>query len=266
MEGKRMLRKLISMIAVIVLSFVATNVQAKTIEVKKGDTLWEISHVHRTTVLKLKEWNNLQSDLIHPGDVLTVSPEATYVIKDGDTLWAISKTHHISVSQLMERNSLTSDVIHPGLKLVIPNPSATTVHAKAKTHRGLVQASASHSKAVAAVKTKRTVTRVKAASTTVPSSGVAITVTATAYTPYCAGCSGITATGVNVKANPNAKVIAVDPSVIPLGSKVYIEGLGVYTAADTGGAIKGHRIDVLMATNHEALQFGRKHIKITILN
>jgi 3D (Asp-Asp-Asp) domain-containing protein len=266
MEGKRMLRKLISMIAVIVLSFVGANVQAKTIEVKKGDTLWEISHVHKTTVLKLKEWNHLQSDLIHPGDVLTVSPQATYVVNNGDTLWAIAKTHHTTVSQLMERNSLTTDLIHPGLNLVIPNHSATSVHAKAKTQKGLVKASFSRSKAVAAVKTKRTVTRVKAASTTNPSSGVAITVTATAYTPYCAGCSGVTATGINVKANPNARVIAVDPRIIPLGSKVYIEGLGEFIAADTGGAIKGYRIDVLMASKHAALQFGRKQLKITILN
>jgi len=53
--------------------------------------------------------------------------------------------------------------------------------------------------------------------------------------------------------------------VIPLGSKVYIEGLGVYIAGDTGGAIKGNRIDVLMASERTALSFGRKHLKLTIL-
>jgi 3D (Asp-Asp-Asp) domain-containing protein/LysM repeat protein len=265
MEGKRMLRKLVSIITIIVLSLLSANVEARTIEVKKGDTLWEISQVHRTTVLKLKEWNDLPTDIIHPGDVLTVSPEVSYAVKDGDTLWAIAAAHHVTVSQLMERNSLSSDLIHPGLTLFIPNCSTTTVHANSKNQRHLAKVSASHSKAVAAVKTKRAVTRVRAASTTIPSSGKVITVSATAYTPYCGGCSGITATGINVKANPNAKVIAVDPSVIPLGSKVYIEGLGVYTAADTGGAIRGHRIDVLMPSNSAALHFGRKHLKITIL-
>ncbi|MFX6153002.1 3D domain-containing protein, partial [Acinetobacter baumannii] len=49
-------------------------------------------------------------------------------------------------------------------------------------------------------------------------------VIATAYTAYCTGCSGTTATGINLRANPNAKVIAVDPRVIPLGTKVYVEG------------------------------------------
>ena len=64
--------------------------------------------------------------------------------------------------------------------------------------------------------------------------------TATAYTAHCNGCSGITATGINLRANPNLKVIAVDPSVIPLGSKVWVEGYGYAVAGDTGGAIKGN--------------------------
>lgn len=259
-----MLKKVFMIIAIFMLSgIVSDGAQAKTIHVKKGDTLWALSHVHRTTVIKLKEWNHLQSDFIHPGEVLTVSPEATYMVKNGDTLWAIAKANHIHVSQLMERNSLTSDLIHPGLKLVIPNNSTTSNKTAAKNQSGLVKVSNSRAKVVATAKTKQ---RVKAASTKVPGSRLVITVTATAYTPSCAGCSGITATGLNVKANPHAKVIAVDPSVIPLGTKVHIEGFGVYTAADTGGAIKGKRIDILMATKHTALQFGRKQLKITILH
>jgi 3D (Asp-Asp-Asp) domain-containing protein len=91
-------------------------------------------------------------------------------------------------------------------------------------------------------------------------------VEATAYGADCAGCSGITATGLNVKANPGARIIAVDPAVIPLGSKVYIEGYGNYTAADTGGAIKGRRIDVFMGTEANARSFGRQTLKLTILN
>jgi len=96
--------------------------------------------------------------------------------------------------------------------------------------------------------------------------GRTMTVEATAYGADCAGCSGITATGLNVKSNPGARIIAVDPSVIPLGSKVYIEGYGNYTAADTGGAIRGNRIDVFMGTEASATSFGRQHLKLTILN
>lgn len=91
-------------------------------------------------------------------------------------------------------------------------------------------------------------------------------VTATAYTAYCNGCSGRTATGLNLRANPNMKVIAVDPSVIPLGSKVYVEGYGYAVAADTGGAIKGYIVDLLMPSHADAYRWGRKKVKITVLN
>jgi uncharacterized protein YabE (DUF348 family) len=91
-------------------------------------------------------------------------------------------------------------------------------------------------------------------------------VTATAYTAYCNGCSGHTATGLNLRANPNMKVIAVDPGIIPLGSKVYVEGYGYAVAADTGGAIKGYIVDLLMPSNADAYRWGRKKVKITVLN
>lgn len=91
-------------------------------------------------------------------------------------------------------------------------------------------------------------------------------VTSTAYTASCSGCSGRTATGVNLKANPDAKVIAVDPDVIPLGTKVYVEGYGYAVAADTGSAINGNKIDVFFADQASAVQWGNKRVKIKILN
>ncbi|MFD2706408.1 peptidoglycan-binding protein [Salibacterium lacus] len=96
--------------------------------------------------------------------------------------------------------------------------------------------------------------------------GRTIQVSATAYTADCAGCSGVTATGVDLNANPGANVIAVDPNVIPLGSKVHIEGYGTYTAADTGGSIHGNKIDVHMPNKSAAYDFGRRNLEVTILN
>ena len=96
--------------------------------------------------------------------------------------------------------------------------------------------------------------------------GREIYVTSTAYTASCNGCSGTTATGLNLHANPNAKVIAVDPSVIPLGSKVYVEGYGYAVASDTGGAIKGNKIDVFFPSKADAYRWGRKTVKIKILD
>ncbi|MDE3840523.1 hypothetical protein C0966_14475 [Bacillus methanolicus] len=91
-------------------------------------------------------------------------------------------------------------------------------------------------------------------------------VSSTAYTASCNGCSGITSSGINLKANPNVKVIAVDPRVIPLGTKVYVEGYGYAVAADTGGAIKGYKIDVFFPSNSQAYRWGNRKVKIKILN
>ncbi|WP_024371364.1 3D domain-containing protein [Exiguobacterium sp. ZOR0005] len=94
------------------------------------------------------------------------------------------------------------------------------------------------------------------------------TMNASAYTPYCKGCSGKTALGWNVRTQKH-NVVAVDPRVIPLGSKVqvYVGGklMGTYTAADTGGAIKGNKIDILMYSQSAALKFGRKTVTVKVL-
>ncbi|WP_342045166.1 SH3 domain-containing protein [Bacillus sp. OTU530] len=91
-------------------------------------------------------------------------------------------------------------------------------------------------------------------------------VEATSYTPYEEdGYNGMTATGIDLRKDPNMKLIAVDPKVIPLGSKVWVEGYGEAIAGDTGGAIKGNRIDVLKPTIDEALQWGRKTVTVRVL-
>lgn len=92
-----------------------------------------------------------------------------------------------------------------------------------------------------------------------------ITVTATAYTANCEGGTGVTYTGVDLRANPDSKVIAVDPTVIPLGTKVYVEGYGYATAADIGGAIKGNKIDVFIPSQSEAEDWGMKTVEVKIL-
>ncbi|MEI3614891.1 ubiquitin-like domain-containing protein [Pseudogracilibacillus sp. SO30301A] len=96
--------------------------------------------------------------------------------------------------------------------------------------------------------------------------GKVFTVEATAYSADCSGCSGVTATGINIKQSPTPKVISVDPNVIPLGSKVWVEGYGEAIAGDTGGAIKGNRIDVLVSSDSEAKNWGRKTVQVKILN
>ncbi len=60
------------------------------------------------------------------------------------------------------------------------------------------------------------------------------------------------------KADPNARIAAVDPALIPYGSRIWIEGIGWYTAEDCGVAIKGFRLDLLTATRADAMEFGRQ--------
>ena len=60
--------------------------------------------------------------------------------------------------------------------------------------------------------------------------------------------------------------MAVDSRVIELGSKLWIEGIGEVVAADTGGGIKGNRIDIYMDKHKTALDFGRKIVMVKILN
>ena len=85
---------------------------------------------------------------------------------------------------------------------------------------------------------------------------------ATAYLPTDGNGAGITATGVRATYG----VVAVDPRIIPLGSKVYIPGYGVALAADTGGAIKGYKIDLCMDTYSECMQFGRRNVTVYVLD
>lgn len=92
-----------------------------------------------------------------------------------------------------------------------------------------------------------------------------IVMQATAYDPTA---GSMTASGTRARVG----AVAVDPRVIPLGSKLYIESMdgfasyGYATAEDTGGAIKGNRIDLFYSTNAQANRFGRRNVKVYVLD
>lgn len=89
----------------------------------------------------------------------------------------------------------------------------------------------------------------------------ALSVKASAY----AG-DGITATGTVPKRNPSGlSTIAVDPRVIPLGTKVYVEGYGYAVAEDTGGAIKNNKIDIFMNSTRECYQWGVRTVNLYVV-
>lgn len=193
------------------------------------------------------------------------APEV-YTVIQGDNLYRISRDHAISLESLMTLNGLTGDLIHPGDELIISGEGIEEVEKvnKVEVVEAVVPASAPQVvEAVVPVSAPQVVV-----STTPPSEseGEELLVTATAYTAYCEGCSGTTAYGINLRANPERKVIAVDPKLIPLGTKVWVEGYGEAIAGDTGGAIKGHKIDVFIPSYDLAMQWGVKKVKIKVLN
>lgn len=84
---------------------------------------------------------------------------------------------------------------------------------------------------------------------------------ATAYTLAEGNGDGVTSIGIV----PYHGIIAVDPSVIPYGTKVYIPGYGFAMAGDCGGAIQGNRIDLFMTSYNQAIQWGRRQVNMYIL-
>lgn len=93
-------------------------------------------------------------------------------------------------------------------------------------------------------------------------SGRALSVIASAYTAQDDGTSSYTYRGNLVQKG----TVAVDPSVIPLGTRLYIPGYGYAIADDIGGAIKGNKIDLAFGSRSEALQFGVQRLTIYILD
>lgn len=89
-----------------------------------------------------------------------------------------------------------------------------------------------------------------------------IHMSATAYSAYDPGNGSYTARGNLLRKG----LVAVDPYVIPLGTRLYIKGYGFAVADDTGGSIKGNRIDLAFDTHAEAIQFGSQGVTVYILD
>lgn len=237
---------------------------ADTHQVQKGDTLWDIASQHKVTVDAIKDWNDLSSDMIYPNQILNVSPEeTTYTVQQGDTLYKIAKVHRISVQELKTWNGLSSDLIHPNDVLTIKSSGKTAVTSKQKVES--VTNVPEPAPAPKLAPTPQPAAQQTSPQPAEQTAGKEITMKATAYTANCEGCSGVTATGINLKENPDAKVISVDPSVIPLGSKVYVEGYGYATAGDTGSAIKGNKIDIFFPSHEQAVQWGVKTVSVKVV-
>ncbi|MBC2023819.1 LysM peptidoglycan-binding and 3D domain-containing protein [Listeria booriae] len=258
----------------------STQASAAEYTVKPGDSLWKISNENNVSINQIKVANKLTSNLIFPNQKLevgTAAPEATttaktYTIVSGDTLSKIALENSVTVAELKKWNELSSDLIIAGNTLKIIGDAQETVVPKQEVK----ESTSSNSSVQEQQPTQKQQPQQKSnsnqqssqsqSSSKSSSKSVAkeITVTATAYSKAEPGMGHITASGIDLNDNP--RVIAVDPSVIPLGSKVYVEGYGEAIAADTGGAIKGNKIDVHMNTVQACYNWGVKTVKVQILN
>lgn len=232
--------------------------------VSKGDTLWDIAREHNVTAEAIKEWNSLSSELIRPDDELILYPEAKAV--NAAAAPAKSEQPAETVPAAKQKSDQPAVKQTQPAEKSQPAPEAKT---EAESNKEPAQPAAESKPAAEpaepAAESKPAAEKPAEAANDEASQKV-LSMEATAYTANCEGCSGVTATGINLKENPDQKVISVDPNVIPLGTKVHVEGYGEAVAGDTGGAIKGNKIDIYMKSQEDAINFGRKTVKVTILD
>lgn len=272
---KKVITALVVASAVLVGGAAESSAAVPAHSVEKGDSLYRISGIHGVSISNLMKWNSLESTVIYPNQNLVVASGATkentsatvHKVEKGDSLSKISVMYNVSVSNLKSWNNLNTTIIQPNQELSVAGNANAAQKAKAAPVASPKVVAKEAPKAAATPAAEPKATAKETPKGTPSNDGEKeFTVSATAYTANCDGCSGVTKTGINLKQNPDMKVIAVDPSVIKLGTKVHVEGYGNAIAGDIGGAIKGNKIDVFISSKDAATNWGRKDVKVTILD
>lgn len=240
---------------------------AYSYKVQAGDTLYQIAQSQGITLESIQQANPNAAPLnLQIGQVIEVPMpnEKTHTVQSGETYWTISKKLNISLNPLMKLNpTLHANNLYAGLKLRLPGSSQTlqtqlppAVDAKQE------KASAALAQTVSTPDGDKAYKQM-------------IQAKASAYTADPAengGWAGLDYMGNKLKVG----TIAVDPTIIPLGTRVYVTGYDynglpsggfIGQATDVGGAIKeGNRIDIYVPQSREqALKFGLQEVTVYIL-
>ncbi|ATF26901.1 3D domain-containing protein [Brochothrix thermosphacta] len=178
---------------------------------------------------------------------------ASVKVKSGDTLSLIAKRHNVNASELQKKNKIkNANTIRVGQVLTLPAKKSAAKKTTTKK------------KAVKKAPAKKKVVKKKVVKKKAPAKKVlkTVRVSSSAYSRAQRGMSNYTATGIDLR--KKSKVIAVDPKVIKLGSKVYVPGYGEAIAGDTGGAIRGKKIDVHMNSVNACYNWGRRTVNVKV--
>ncbi|MDD9271673.1 3D domain-containing protein [Paenibacillus sp. GCM10023248] len=166
-------------------------------------------------------------------------PTTQYQVNRGDTLFQIARDFGIDVNDLMAANQ-------------IYNPKSLTIGQTLTIPASVGGTDAPRSQ-------PKIIKKVINTTLTAYTAGFESTGKKASHPEY-----GITYSGLKAK---EGRTIAVDPNVIPLGSTVFIEGIGIRKAEDIGSAIRGSRIDVFMNDLGQAKEFGiKKNVKVYVLD
>lgn len=252
-------------------AFIATHAAAAAdpariskYEVVQGDTLSGIASRFGIDVETIVRANSLGSaDRIQPGQVLMILPVsgAAHTVRAGDTLIGIAARYDVEVATVMRFNEMDdpdhivigSDLILPGARL--PRVETAPAPARPVAPAAPVTPQASAPAPAPAVGQE--------SSTDLGRSFVG-KITAYSYQAPINGARGsITRSGTQVRWG----ILAVDPLVIPLGSRVMIEGFDeVFIAEDTGGAVRGNHVEIFYPDHAAAIRFGVQTRRVTLLD
>ena len=184
-----------------------------------------------------------------------------YTVESGDTLINIATAFEVDVNELVKWNEdVTEDLPLQIGEVIQIETNLTTETIKPEKLTWEIEISQEPNSAPNQQDT--VIEETSAASS--DASTEKMTVVATAYSRNQPSLTNITASGIDLSQDP--QVIAVDPTVIPLGTKVYVEGYGEAIAGDTGSAIIGNRVDLHMDSIDESFNWGIQEVELTILN
>ncbi|MDF2959826.1 MAG: hypothetical protein K0S39_1561 [Paenibacillus sp.] len=178
-------------------------------------------------------------EAVTEGTETAIPQPLNYHVNSGDTLYKIARDFNVSLPSLIALNDiLDAKRLTVGQQLKIPDSEAAIPLPDGQ---------------------RKTIKQVLSSTLTAYTAGIESTGKTASHPQY-----GITYSGSKAE---EGRTIAVDPSIIPIGTTVYIDGVGIRTAEDTGSAVRGARIDVFMDDVRQAINFGvKRNVKVYVLS